>query len=230
MCSVLRICERSAASLRILKYVSRSIFLLRRLRERRGRDHGHEHESDTEHRRRMDPPKQATVAGGQVGQVGGLGQAASARLPEPRQGGRCGSQIAMIEERCRLHSPPSSNPAFPSIRCPVRRRQMTTRGRRPPRPRNGADLLGPAHARQQARCDRHRPDHAGGRLRVGEPRHPRRALEGGFVPLSDARFPRPRARAARRSSSPAIALPSDRRARCRRPASRPSPKKSASRW
>ena len=46
---------------------------------------------------------------------------------------------------------------------------------------------------EEARRDRHRSDHAGGRLRVGEPRDARRALEGGIVPLPDARLPRARA-------------------------------------
>ena len=47
--------------------------------------------------------------------------------------------------------------------------------------------------RPQARRDRHRPDYAGDRLRLREPRHARRAVEGGLVSLSDARFSRPRA-------------------------------------
>ena len=47
--------------------------------------------------------------------------------------------------------------------------------------------------RQEARRHRHRSDHAGHRLRLGEPRHARRALEGRLVPLPDAGFPRARA-------------------------------------
>ena len=46
---------------------------------------------------------------------------------------------------------------------------------------------------EEARRDRHRPDHAGGRLRVREPRDARRAVEGRIVPLPDARLPRARA-------------------------------------
>ena len=63
-------------------------------------------------------------------------------------------------------------------------------------PRQGADLLGsdePAgdEVREEARRDRHRPDHACGRLRLREPRDARREVEGRFVPLSDAGLPRP---------------------------------------
>ncbi len=54
--------------------------------------------------------------------------------------------------------------------------------------------------RPQARRHRHRPDHAGRRLRLGEPRHAGRALEGWLVPLPDARFPRSACIAARPSS------------------------------
>ena len=61
--------------------------------------------------------------------------------------------------------------------------------------RQGADLLGPESPRQEeeARRHRHRSDHARRRLRVREPRHARRALEGRRVPLPDARFSRARA-------------------------------------
>ena len=59
-------------------------------------------------------------------------------------------------------------------------------------PRSRAHLLGLESPRkeEEARCHRHRSDHAGRRLRVGEPRDPGRAVEGGIVPLPDARFPR----------------------------------------
>ena len=61
----------------------------------------------------------------------------------------------------------------------------------------GAHLLGseePAgdEVRQETRRDRYRPDHAGRRLCVGEPRNARRAMEGGIVSLPDAGFPRAR--------------------------------------
>ena len=59
--------------------------------------------------------------------------------------------------------------------------------------RQGADLLGSEEPVEETRRDRHRSDHAGRRLRVGEPRHARRAMEGRIVPLPDAGFPRPRA-------------------------------------
>ena len=67
-----------------------------------------------------------------------------------------------------------------------------------PRPSGGSprtirgralDLLGPDGPRQEARRDRHRPDHAGRRLRLREPRHPRRALEGGLLPPPHAGLP-----------------------------------------
>ena len=52
-----------------------------------------------------------------------------------------------------------------------------------------AHLLGPGEARPEAGRDRHRPDHAGGGLRLREPRHARRALEGRVLPLPHARLP-----------------------------------------
>ena len=67
------------------------------------------------------------------------------------------------------------------------------RRRRAADSRQGADFLGSEESREEARCDRYRSDHARRRLRVGEPGHARRAMEGGFVPLLDAGFPRPRA-------------------------------------
>ena len=81
----------------------------------------------------------------------------------------------------------------------------TRRAERPRAPAADDSIRGPrAHllgseepagdeVRQEARRHRHRPDHAGGRLRVREPRDARRALEGGLVPLPDAGFPRARA-------------------------------------
>ena len=45
---------------------------------------------------------------------------------------------------------------------------------------------------KEARRHRHRSDHAGGRLRLREPRDARRAVEGRLVPLPDARLPRAR--------------------------------------
>ena len=60
-------------------------------------------------------------------------------------------------------------------------------------PRQGAHLLGPEGPRQEARRDRHRPDHAGRRLRLREPRDARRAVEGGLLPPPHARLPRARA-------------------------------------
>ena len=80
-------------------------------------------------------------------------------------------------------------------------RRSRRRRRRPSMPplaarhsRQGAHLLGPEGPGQEeeARRHRHRSDHAGRRLRLGEPRHARRALEGGLVPLPDARLPRAR--------------------------------------
>ncbi len=58
--------------------------------------------------------------------------------------------------------------------------------------RQGADSLGSEEPVEETRRHRHRSDHAGGGLRVREPGHARRAVEGGIVPLPDAGFPRPR--------------------------------------
>ena len=62
--------------------------------------------------------------------------------------------------------------------------------------RQSADLLGPDEpagdeVREETRRDRHRSDHACGRLRLREPRYARRELEDRLVPVSDAGFPRP---------------------------------------
>ena len=105
--------------------------------------------------------------------------------------------------------------AAESIRGAAPRARPRATGRTPDDSRQRADLLGSQSSRadEEARRDRHRSDHAGRRLRLREPRHARRALEGGRVPLPDARLPR--ARASRRDvrRSPAIASRSDRRAR-----------------
>ena len=91
---------------------------------------------------------------------------------------------------CRKSSPRASSPAsrtttFPGPGLPTRPP--------PARPRivRGKALIfwDPKDPGQEARRDRHRPDHARGRLRLGEPRDARRALEGRVLPPPDARLP-----------------------------------------
>lgn len=56
----------------------------------------------------------------------------------------------------------------------------------PARSRQSAHLLGCQTPGQEARRHRYGSDHAGRGLRLGKPRHPRRAMEGRRVPLPDA--------------------------------------------
>ena len=101
-------------------------------------------------------------------------------------------------------------------RIPVWRRCPPTRPE-PLDPRSRADLLGLESPRKEkeARCHRHRSDHAGRRLRLGEPRDPGRALEGRIVPLPDARFPG--------AGPPRRKLPDRRRSLCDRIVERDEP-------